>query len=470
MGDFLSFSTQKPLIENVVSFIDNQKVFFPNMLVYIFGAGVRGILLEKVLRKRGFSIRGFVDNDPDKWGKRIEDIPIFSLETTLNCTDVYYVISVLYSEEIYSQLITLGVHREHIIIFETNQEEKIIDECIRTCDNDYCFLGETKLQEVGLEECNQTSIAEYLIKEFKRDKARVVSAPAMGVFPMSYILNAIQSLHGMPECVCIFFDFEILTPVHHLLPRAQYAKLVLRLAEFLRQEDKEQFIEYSTLSEQKEENWILENEYSPRRTKESLTEAQKEYLEKSFLFPWSEEIETVKCLVNLVEKVSFIGKKSIVVLLPINYELCEELFPNEFSKIYKYKIEKLREQILQKRSRVLDLSFILKRECFPKGDVTTSSMIYCDGRKKIAELVIKYIKEVEKMENKILELLEEVNPYAEITKDTDLIEEGILDSTSLLVLLSEIEDEYDVRVPIDSIEIDDIRNVGVIAALVERLL
>lgn len=44
--------------------------------------------------------------------------------------------------------------------------------------------------------------------------------------------------------------------------------------------------------------------------------------------------------------------------------------------------------------------------------------------------------------SKILEILQEINPYEEIDEDTELIESGLLDSMSILVLVTELEEEY----------------------------
>lgn len=44
--------------------------------------------------------------------------------------------------------------------------------------------------------------------------------------------------------------------------------------------------------------------------------------------------------------------------------------------------------------------------------------------------------------DKILEILQEINPYEEINEDTELIESGLLDSMSILVLVTELEEEY----------------------------
>ena len=51
------------------------------------------------------------------------------------------------------------------------------------------------------------------------------------------------------------------------------------------------------------------------------------------------------------------------------------------------------------------------------------------------------------MEQEILHILQEINPYMEIETDTKLLEEEILDSMEILLLISELEDKYQIQIP-----------------------
>ena len=52
---------------------------------------------------------------------------------------------------------------------------------------------------------------------------------------------------------------------------------------------------------------------------------------------------------------------------------------------------------------------------------------------------------------------------------TDIIEAGILDSLGLVTLLFEIEEQFGVAIPLEEVDIDGLRTVERIAALVEHL-
>lgn len=53
--------------------------------------------------------------------------------------------------------------------------------------------------------------------------------------------------------------------------------------------------------------------------------------------------------------------------------------------------------------------------------------------------------------------------------NADIIADGLLDSLALVTLLFEIEQEFGVTVPLENLDVDALRTVEQIAALVERL-
>jgi D-alanine--poly(phosphoribitol) ligase subunit 2 len=54
--------------------------------------------------------------------------------------------------------------------------------------------------------------------------------------------------------------------------------------------------------------------------------------------------------------------------------------------------------------------------------------------------------------------------------ETDLLEAGILDSLALVQLLLHLEERFGVKIPLEDLEIDDLRTLPSIARLVENQL
>ena len=72
------------------------------------------------------------------------------------------------------------------------------------------------------------------------------------------------------------------------------------------------------------------------------------------------------------------------------------------------------------------------------------------------------------MEQEILHILQEINPYMEIETDTKRLEEEILDSMEILLLISELEDKYQIQIPLESLQLEDFQDILSITKFVKK--
>lgn len=73
------------------------------------------------------------------------------------------------------------------------------------------------------------------------------------------------------------------------------------------------------------------------------------------------------------------------------------------------------------------------------------------------------------MKEKITELIHSINEYEDFDENTDLFENGILDSLSLVLLINQIEGEMDVFIPEDVVKLENFATVEKMVALIESL-
>ena len=87
--------------------------------VVVFGAGKMGKMLIEYCNLKKKKVIAIVDNNPQKWGKKIKGIRVYKpQEIVNNDKDVIYLIaSVDYSSEIKEQLISMGVRTSGISVF-----------------------------------------------------------------------------------------------------------------------------------------------------------------------------------------------------------------------------------------------------------------------------------------------------------------------------------------------------------------
>ena len=71
---------------------------------------------------------------------------------------------------------------------------------------------------------------------------------------------------------------------------------------------------------------------------------------------------------------------------------------------------------------------------------------------------------------KLIEILEDIQPGVDYETCTDLIDGHHLDSLSILSLVAEIEEEFDITVPTVEIIPENFNSAQALYALVERLM
>lgn len=70
---------------------------------------------------------------------------------------------------------------------------------------------------------------------------------------------------------------------------------------------------------------------------------------------------------------------------------------------------------------------------------------------------------------KLIKILEEVNPDVDYQTCTTLIDDGLLDSFAILEIVSEINDEFDVEVSAPDIVPENFNSAAALWKMIERL-
>ncbi len=79
-------------------------------------------------------------------------------------------------------------------------------------------------------------------------------------------------------------------------------------------------------------------------------------------------------------------------------------------------------------------------------------------------------KEIKSMEEKVLEILEEYCEEALTYEGDNMMEEGIIDSFTVINIVSELEDAFDIEIDAKYVVAENFKNKVAILELVERLL
>lgn len=74
------------------------------------------------------------------------------------------------------------------------------------------------------------------------------------------------------------------------------------------------------------------------------------------------------------------------------------------------------------------------------------------------------------MKEKILQILKEALPQIDFTASDSLVDDGTLDSLSIITLVSELSMEFDVEFDLDQLEPENLNSIDAIVDTVNRLM
>lgn len=69
----------------------------------------------------------------------------------------------------------------------------------------------------------------------------------------------------------------------------------------------------------------------------------------------------------------------------------------------------------------------------------------------------------------LLKILEELHPEVDFKTNKSLIDDKILDSFDIITLISEISEEFDVRIPVEEIVPENFNSAEALYKLIEKL-
>lgn len=71
--------------------------------------------------------------------------------------------------------------------------------------------------------------------------------------------------------------------------------------------------------------------------------------------------------------------------------------------------------------------------------------------------------------DKLLEILQGIRPDVDFENETELIDDGILDSFDVVSIISEIDDAFGVQIRINELEPENFNSAEAIWALIQKL-
>lgn len=381
-------TAEKAIIEAFINFIENVIKKNGEKRIYIWGASVRGTLLGILLEQNNYLDFVYVDSDESKWDSNINGHIIMSPDNLkeLN-SNGYIVVPVEHYMEIRRQLLSWNMKEEEdFYILKTDLYSAYCTEFFRKYNRRYLVFGETFLRSVLLEERPMESMSDSLYKRYGKADMKILSLPCMGMEESYNYLRKQIALDMCPENLWLFVNVETLSKHHHILPRVQHPDLAEMIQEKSGDVDPD-LAEYIDRARERTQNYRLELKHSPRRTfvgEPDESEVQKEYAQQQLLNVISVEYKECLYLIKILALCNENMIRTVLIVVPINYQKAIEFLGEEFNDVYKSNINMLNSLSLEYQCKFWDMSKLLKKQFF-ETKVTLQDGINREGRKKIIE-------------------------------------------------------------------------------------
>jgi acyl carrier protein len=73
------------------------------------------------------------------------------------------------------------------------------------------------------------------------------------------------------------------------------------------------------------------------------------------------------------------------------------------------------------------------------------------------------------MQQKIIEILQDMHPEADVAHNTRLVDDGILDSLDIVTLITELNAAFEVSIPAMEIVPDNFNSAAAMADMIQRI-
>lgn len=375
------------------SFIKKHLDTLRNVRVFIFGAGIRGCNLVRLLKIYGVENVFFVDNNREKHGTVIEECCVLDFENA----DAYtgksvFLCPIEKGESILQQLASTG-RKENVdyynLDFQFTDYADLIEE-IKSPAEEYAWIfGCCILSSYILGEKMGQSLGEMLREKFSGVKCKVGSLPGFYSAIYYYMINALTGMN-IPKFVLISMEISSLSPYAPIMMGTQNYEQHRLFIEKLKKisPKQEEILKYQQTVEERLERSKRER----TETGEYSDDANRKVYKLKYLYKPREDDESLVYMEKILTQMNEMNVPVILVFPPIDYQRGEKLFGDGFKKQYMDTKERYMSFLKGYIYQEIDASFIATSECFvpPTNKPDINPFLNLKGQEKLWEHMKEY--------------------------------------------------------------------------------
>ncbi len=370
--EFPILSIDKEEYTAIQNWIEDYREYIFGKKLYIFGAGIRGNMILKLLEEAHVKVAGFCDNSIEKQGAHIKEYKIFSpSEICANLKENYILISPENSEEIERMVEEKGfIRNKNYFVIKNHIYQSYQNEFFREEKIEYILFGDCYFTDLDVDDLQDKSMGELSIEKLGIEKTKLLSLHGMCI-PGFYHLMQLQIKLGIiPKAVAFIVNVPFCNGIQTKLPQSQHAALLKQIREGLPIQC-EDFEEYIKLAEARSHN-INAKSFS---TKGKRRGKDDNYVEKlltktRYMYDFREDNENIVYLNKMIELCLENQIKPVPFIPAINYDTGLKYYGQEFKNKYSAICDGIKGCTKKYGVEVLDMSYLLEKTYFT-GDRMT---------------------------------------------------------------------------------------------------
>lgn len=370
--------------------IDKIKGNLIDKRISIFGSGIRGCCILKILEMNGFKNIIFIDNNTEKQNNLINDYDIVSFEEALNYKqEQVFLVSPEGCNKIHDQLREAGLQEnKEWFSFSVSAYDSYIEEYKRPLQDYLLVMGDCAFTHIALDDSNFDSLGTMIRNKAGEASCKVLDMHGMGQQAYYHIAHSLIERKEKPSAFLLLLMIETMAPKVPIMPRTQHPWLIKSLSDI---SNNREFSEYAKLTQERFDRFQVEAFSSFDNKIGKDTEKEKLYMNINYLFKFRETTEGV---VYLKKTIRMMNEENIPVILyipPVNYFQGERLFGADFKQKYETNFIKLYETLEKDNLKyeVVDASYLLELDDFAAPNTIDETCNY-NGRLKSIRYLSKF--------------------------------------------------------------------------------
>lgn len=370
--EFPIVSVNKEEYDAMQNWIASHKAFLTEKKLYIFGAGIRGCMMLKLLEEAQVKVAGFCDSSCEKQDGFIKEYRIFNpLCVFDNPEEKYFLVSPENTADIERVLQKKGYKEEkNYSVVKSRTYSSYQREFFRGGDIDYLLFGDCYFTELDIDELFDQSMGELAADKLGREKTKILSLHGMCVPSFYHLMKMQLELGIIPKAVAFIINIPFCNGIQTKLPQSQHAGL-LRQIQGNADVHNDEFDQYVELAEKRSRN-INAKSFS---TKVNSNNKDENYIEKlltksRYMYAFQEDNENVEYMKKMIELLQANHIKTVPFFPALNFYVGIEYFGQEFINRYSAICDNIKKCVSHYGIEILDMSFALEKEYFVGSRMT----------------------------------------------------------------------------------------------------